>query len=83
MYGRVNREASGVDGVHVTFGLHDTFFVYEAEVFRSHMTEGAREGVDPEFVRVNWVANRDVAACAFVIVAVGAWKGWRLAYVRP
>ena len=73
MHGGVNREARWVDGVHIALRLHDAFFVYETEVFGTHVPERARERVDPEFIGVDWVAHCDVSAGAFVVVAIGTY----------
>ena len=70
VHGGVDGEAGRVDGVHVALGLHDALLVDEAEVRRLHVAEGLAEGVDPEVVGFEGVADGDVPARALVVVPV-------------
>lgn len=68
--GAVDAEAGRVDGVHVAAFDDFAVLVHQAEVAGFHVLEGFGEGVDPEVVYQNGVADRDVPAGAFVVVAV-------------
>ena len=72
----VDAEAGGVDRVHVPLaflGLDgNALFVDEAEVLGPDVREGLAKWVDPEVVRQDRVAHRNVAAGAFIVVAIEA-----------
>lgn len=55
------------DGVHIPLRLHDPVLVDQAKVVGPHVAEGFAEGVDPEVVGFDWVADCYVAAGAFVL----------------
>jgi hypothetical protein len=72
MDGAVDHESGGIDGVHVP-ALNDfALFVDENEVGDAHVLEGLEEGIDPEVVRQDGIADRNVSCATLVAVAVVA-----------
>lgn len=52
--------------------LHHAFLIHQDQILGSHQAEALAVRVDPETVRADGVADRHVAAGAFVVVAVHA-----------
>jgi hypothetical protein len=72
MDGAVDHESGGIDGVHVP-ALNDfALFVDENEVGDAHVLEGLEEGIDPEVVRQDGIADRNVSCATLVAVAMVA-----------
>lgn len=66
--GRVDDVPRGVDRVHVPTLLDLAVLADQAEILGPHVAERLAVRVDPEVVRHDGVADRDVSARAFVVV---------------